>query len=693
MKLELPLGLQQWVFWAFFLGFAIKVPMFPFHTWLPDAHVEAPTAGSVILASVLLKMGTYGFIRFSLPLLPRASADQTIVQILAVLSIIGIVYGALVSLMQQDWKKLVAYSSVSHLGFCTLGIFALNPNGLAGSMIQQVNHGISTGMLFLVIGVIYERRHTREISEYGGLAHVMPKFAVIFAIAMLSSAGLPLLNGFVGEFTILQGAFEANRIWAAFAVTGVILGAAYLLWLYQRTMLGQVTNGKNLGHARYEPARDRGLPAADRLGRVDRHLSQALLRRAAAAGLGDCGARAAGIFRECRSPRRSDARPDDCPAGRRPMSQFYTTTDHFTIVPALMLALFGCAILLFDFLIFPDPRQRKYLLIFVALAEGFTGFALYRQMAYLAANGLSELTGFQGSVTIDGFGIFFNWIFVAAAMIVAMVSYQYLEIAGEHHGEYYSLILFAQCGMFFLATGTDLVTLFIGLELMALCFYVMVGFLRTDKRSNEAAMKYLLLGAFSSGFLVYGFSVMYGIAGSTKLADIAAAIAARAAVGSGGFPGAGDHLGRAAVQDLRRAVPHVGAGRLRRRAYHGDGLSFGGVEGRFDRVSAAHLPGPAGLCAREVWEPMLAVVAVLTLTIGNLAAINQTNIKRLLAYSSISHAGYMLLGLVAGNATGINGIAVYMMVYTFIESVAPPALLRHSRTRNSGLARRKPVAP
>jgi len=246
MKISLPLGVQQWVFWAFFLGFAIKVPMFPFHTWLPDAHVEAPTAGSVILAAVLLKMGTYGFLRFSLPLLPQASIDQTIVQILAILSIIGIVYGALVSLMQKDWKKLVAYSSVSHLGFCTLGIFSLNPNGIAGSVLQQINHGISTGMLFMIIGVIYERRHTREISEYGGLAHVMPRFAVIFAIAMLSSAGLPLLNGFVGEFTILQGAFEANRVWAAFAVTGVILGAAYLLWLYQRTMLGQVTNGKNL---------------------------------------------------------------------------------------------------------------------------------------------------------------------------------------------------------------------------------------------------------------------------------------------------------------------------------------------------------------------------------------------------------------------------------------------------------------
>ncbi|MCX6621806.1 MAG: NADH-quinone oxidoreductase subunit M [Acidobacteria bacterium] len=246
MKLNMPLGQQQWVFWAFFLGFAIKVPMFPFHTWLPDAHVEAPTAGSVILAGVLLKMGTYGFLRFSLPLLPKASMDQTIVQILAVLSIVGILYGALVSLMQKDWKKLVAYSSVSHLGFCTLGIFAMNPNGIAGSVLQQVNHGISTGMLFLIVGVIYERRHTREIKEYGGLAHVMPVYSVVFAFAMLSSAGMPLLNGFVGEFTILQGAFEASRTWAAFAVTGVVFGAAYLLWLYQRTMLGQITNVKNL---------------------------------------------------------------------------------------------------------------------------------------------------------------------------------------------------------------------------------------------------------------------------------------------------------------------------------------------------------------------------------------------------------------------------------------------------------------
>ena len=245
MKHTWPLNLQYWVFWAFMIGFAIKVPMFPFHTWLPDAHVEAPTAGSVILAGVLLKMGTYGFIRFSLPILPQASSNPTIVRVMVVLSIIAIIYGALVSMMQRDMKKLIAYSSVSHLGFCTLGIFALNPHGLSGSVIQQVNHGISTGALFLIVGLIYERRHTREIKEFGGLSNVMPVYATLFMIVMLSSIGLPLLNGFIGEFTILQGAFEANWHWAAWAVAGIVLGAAYMLWLYQRTMFGKCENPKN----------------------------------------------------------------------------------------------------------------------------------------------------------------------------------------------------------------------------------------------------------------------------------------------------------------------------------------------------------------------------------------------------------------------------------------------------------------
>jgi NADH-quinone oxidoreductase subunit M len=239
MATPLAPGFEWWVFWAFFLGFAVKVPMFPLHTWLPDAHTEAPTAGSVILASVLLKMGTYGFLRFSLPLLPEAAKNPTVVQIMAALSMIAIVYGALVCLMQKDWKKLIAYSSVSHLGFCTLGIFALNPAGIAGSILQQINHGISTGMLFLIVGIVYERRHTREIAEYGGLLRAMPVFTIVFLIAALSSMGMPPLNGFIGEITVLQGVFQVSLWWAAAVVAGIALGAAYLIWLFQRTMLGE----------------------------------------------------------------------------------------------------------------------------------------------------------------------------------------------------------------------------------------------------------------------------------------------------------------------------------------------------------------------------------------------------------------------------------------------------------------------
>jgi NADH-quinone oxidoreductase subunit M len=239
----IPPSLQFWLFLGFFFGFAIKVPMFPFHTWLPDAHVEAPTAGSVILAAVLLKMGTYGFVRFALPILPDAT--KFFIPYVVALAIIGIIYGALVSLVQKDMKKLVAYSSVSHLGFVMLGMFALNPMGLRGSVLQMINHGISTGALFLLVGIVYERRHTRLISEYGGLAKQMPMYATLFLIAALSSMGLPALNGFIGEFTILLGAANRNIWWAVFAAIGIVLGAAYLLWLYQRVFWGPLDNPAN----------------------------------------------------------------------------------------------------------------------------------------------------------------------------------------------------------------------------------------------------------------------------------------------------------------------------------------------------------------------------------------------------------------------------------------------------------------
>ena len=234
---------ERWLFLAFFIAFAIKVPLFPFHTWLPDAHVEAPTAGSVILAGVLLKMGTYGMLRFCLPLFPNASREFA--PVICVLAIIGIIYGALVAMVQPDLKKLVAYSSVAHLGFCVLGIFVFRPEAIEGAIYQMFSHGVSTGALFMLVGMLYERRHTRLISEFGGLATSVPVYSTFFLIVVLSSLGLPLLNGFIGEFLIIIGSYYRHAAYAALASAGVVLAAVYLLWMYQRVFYGEITNEKN----------------------------------------------------------------------------------------------------------------------------------------------------------------------------------------------------------------------------------------------------------------------------------------------------------------------------------------------------------------------------------------------------------------------------------------------------------------
>jgi NADH-quinone oxidoreductase subunit M len=250
-EMPVPMQTQFWFFLAFALAFAIKVPLFPFHTWLPDAHVEAPTAGSVILAGVMLKMGTYGLVRFAFPLFPQAAAYFA--PALAVLAVIGIIYGALVAMVQPDMKKLVAYSSVSHLGFVVLGIAAMNTQGVSGAVYQMLSHGVSTGGLFLIVGMLSDRRHTRLIAEFGGLKHVTPHLVAAFLLVTLASIGLPGLNGFVGEFLILLGAFRWDPRLAAFAATGVILSATYMLWMFQRVNYGPVTNETNAHLADLRP--------------------------------------------------------------------------------------------------------------------------------------------------------------------------------------------------------------------------------------------------------------------------------------------------------------------------------------------------------------------------------------------------------------------------------------------------------
>lgn len=242
-KATLSAGATQFAFWAMLLGFAIKVPMFPLHTWLGDAHTEAPTAGSVILAAIMLKLGSYGIFRVLLPL--SGSVDPFSIKVLMGLSVVAILYGGFVSLAQQDAKRLIAYSSVSHLGFCTLGLFSLNPIAVSGSLLQQINHGISTSLLFFLIGFLYERRGTRDLEQFGGLAKPMPRMSVVFGMAIMGSAGLPLLNGFVGEFTILRGTYLSGPYFAYAGVTGVVIAAGYLLVLFQKTMLGPLSIEEN----------------------------------------------------------------------------------------------------------------------------------------------------------------------------------------------------------------------------------------------------------------------------------------------------------------------------------------------------------------------------------------------------------------------------------------------------------------
>jgi len=347
------------------------------------------------------------------------------------------------------------------------------------------------------------------------------------------------------------------------------------------------------------------------------------------------------------------------------MSVYYSSTDHFVLLPVILLSLFACATLLFDFWVFPQARQRRHLVWFLVIGEIFAGVALWRQQAFLSVHG-GPLQAFGGSLVVDGFSLYFHWIFLITTTIVGLVSYRYFEVREEHHGEYYGLVMLAQVGMFFLASGNELVTIFVGLEMMAVTFYILVGFLRGEKRSNEAALKYLLLGGFSSGFLVYGFSILYGISGSTKLNDIAAAVASRdpfdpllflaiATMLVGLFfkvSGAPFHMW---TPDTYEGAPTVVT------AYLAVGSKAASLA-----LLVRLLTGPLST-ARAAWEPLLIGVALLSMTVGNFAAVTQTNTKRLLAYSSINHAGYILLGVVAGNTIGLEGVMIYILVYAFMN--------------------------
>ena len=504
----------MWLFLAFFAAFAVKVPMFPFHTWLPDAHVEAPTAGSVILASILLKMGAYGFLRFSLPMLPDASRDFT--PMMVVLSIIAIIYGAYMALAQVDLKKLIAYSSVSHMGFVTLGLFVLNQQGIEGAVMQMVNHGITTGALFLCVGMIYERTHSRLIADNVGLAAPMPQYATFLVIFALSSLGLPGTNSFVGEFLVLVGTFLWSKVATAFASLGIILAAAYLLWMVQRVVFG-VPSPHHLPTLRDLNQRELatlvplallvfwiGLfpnPLVSRMHQsvtntID-SMSRVKVAPTAHPSAGGTAATAGG--------QRSAA--DDS----RHIAMSLYGADLFAILPELIVVVTACLVIALDPI---TPASRRDLLAWLsvgalALCLGLTG----GQISVLNV----RVSAFSDLVVIDAYASFWKLLLYGVTGLTILMSLPYLKAERIHLGEYYGFILLALSGMMVMVSGADLLTIYLGTELMSLSLYVMAGLNRSKPRSLEAAAKYFVLGAFSSGILLYGISLLYGVAGSTKL--------------------------------------------------------------------------------------------------------------------------------------------------------------------------------
>src|SRR6266566_2385843 len=469
-------SLAFWLFAAFFLAFAIKVPMFPFHTWLPDAHVEAPTAGSVLLAGVLLKMGTYGFLRFALPLFPTVALHPAVQRVIVALSLIGILYGGLVAMVQPDFKKLIAYSSVAHLGFVMLGIWALTLQSVQGALLVMINHGISTGALFFLAGMLYERRHSRLIEAFGGIAKVVPLLAAVLTIVSLSSIGLPATNGFVGEFLVLLGTFRTYPVAATIATAGVLVAA-----------------------------RDRGARAVARLHRMDRGVPEA------------------------HPPADGAKRPaaDSIGAGQRgfvhggPVSLDLANTRDLlrALLPELTLTLVGMVLLLVI-----AWRHRTAADLRVAGSVTLAGFAAAGAAAWWLWWHTARAIGAPAMIAVDDFRFVVDWLLLGTAGLTVLASFDYLEREGLLVAEYHALLLFATLGMMLMVGGEDLMVVFLGLELMSVAVYALAGINRHSPAAAEAALKYFLLGAFASGFLLYGIALVYGATATTNLSQIGAQV-------------------------------------------------------------------------------------------------------------------------------------------------------------------------
>ena len=503
-KTDFAAGTGRWLFFAFAVAFAVKVPIFPLHTWLPDAHTQAPTGGSVILAGVMLKLGTYGLLRFGVYLFPEAARWSSALWL--TLAVIGIIYGAIAATMQTDLKRLVAYSSVAHLGFIVLGTFAMTNQSITGGVMQNVNHGVSTGALFLLVGMIYERRHTRQIAELTGIQKVAPIFAGVFMVVMLSSIGVPGLNGFVGEYLVLIGSFLTARWWTVVAASGVILAALYLLWAYQRVFHGEPDDAnRSFPELTIREAAVMlpligvivftGIFPKPMLERIEPSVKQLIEH-------------VSDEDRICRSATGGGAAviaADEFLAG--------PPVDWFALSPLLVLLGAAMVLLVVGALTPRWPRHGYALFTAVAgLATMVLSFFLWDD---ITDDGATTLVG--DALRFDVFSMFITITIGAAVMLVSLVTADYLQREDLEGPEVYALYLLAAIGGVVMGAANDLIVLFLGLEILSIAMYVMAASHRRRIESQESGIKYFVLGGFSSAFFLYGIAMVYGTAGQHQL--------------------------------------------------------------------------------------------------------------------------------------------------------------------------------
>ena len=478
---------QNLLWLAFFSSFAVKTPMWPVHTWLPDAHVEAPTAGSVLLAAILLKMAGYGFIRFSLGLFPTAS--EVFTPLIYTLSVIAIIFTSLIALMQEDMKKLIAYSSVAHMGFVTLGIFTIQQQGIEGSIIQMISHGLVSAALFLCVGVVYDRMHSRLINTYGGIVTIVPKYSVLFMIFTLAALGLPGTSGFVGEFLILMAAFKDNFLVAVLASLGVIIGAAYMLWLYKRVIFGKLIN-------------------SDLNKMIDLNKSEIFIL--------SCLAIPTLYFGFYPDPliNTIEVSISDLIDNYNFKDSEQTIMSNIELVfPEIFISLSIMFLLILGVFKKNSSKiiQNVSLLILLITAV----------ITFNETLSVKQITLFNESVIIDYLSSFMKIVTLLAAFIVLLISSNYLRTFKIFKIEYPILILSSVLGMMIMISSNDLIVFYMGLELQSLALYVLATFDRDKLKSSEAGLKYFVLSALSSGLLLYGCSLIYGFTGSTNFNVIA----------------------------------------------------------------------------------------------------------------------------------------------------------------------------